>query len=728
MQDRLRTLLLPRRGRGGAAALLCAASPLLLLPGALVLSSGTAAEAAPPRRGPQEGDVLKVFDGGRVYVVTNDDPALADVFLQGAAPKERRVLSIEEWEALPEGTRFYLSAVFLINRQKLPAGAAFPAGCAPADDELWTQSVRRGRDWGVAYDVTLSAPDGVWLRRAIDEFRRLKAPPRGFEPRKLAVASLAVVPVGSGAEQAARKLLSTARTQGGLERPPHVVPPDDLAARAARLERVDEVVLIDRGGVASPDALPDPVVKAVAGRMVGANDTVAWRERKPSGRSRVVITAPTPGMLAEALRRYPDPLLVPEEPVTVATARDLRGVRRVAVAAVKGHGTPEAVARQVASRAATEVRSLDAFEVLDRAGLDEILSEIALDQAGITQAKDRARVRQIAAADALLIVEVTEVTARTEYNARHERMTPKMGPAPQPPAQPSRLRYGISLPGKEHDPIARALTDALLGKVVGRRSSRDYRDSVRAYEDDALPAYLRQREAYYEERRTRPINWKQSLLSRSSVTVSGSLRLVDLTDGLVLWEQPFATTCRDEAPAGTRTVTTRGEDSHPGAAECPPASEEAPEVLLARAAEQGVCEALGAMKTTALLPPPTASAAVVAADGSSDDPVLVTASESAAGRILDIDGPSLLVGLGATDGVAVGDVLTVEVPGGKPGASPVVARLKVTRVRPRTCDTLFLAATPAALRARVAVGMDARRQAGSAPAPVATSGAGKQGG
>jgi hypothetical protein len=117
----------------------------------------------------------------------------------------------------------------------------------------------------------------------------------------------------------------------------------------------------------------------------------------------------------------------------------------------------------------------------------------------------------------------------------------------------------------------------------------------------------------------------------------------------------------------------------------------------------------------------------VAADGSDPAPVVVAAAPEAAsdaGRILDVDGPLVLVGLGATDGVALGDILNVSLPGpaGKPG--PTV-RLKVTRVRPRTCDATFVSGTAPAARAKVAAGMEAKKQVGAtAPPPPAATGPG----
>ena len=695
---------LPNARRAAVAVPLTAALVLLSAPSALLLLAAPAARAKPAVAAAgkaRDGDVLKIFDGARVFVVTNDAPEVADRLLQGCDVKEKRLLTPEQWRQMPQkDVREFVTVVHLINRQRLPLGAREPEKCVAGGDQLWTEVTRWGRRWGAVHDVTLSAPDGAWLRRGVEEFRRLKQAPRGAQKRP--VASLAVVPIGAGAAQAADALLlKPKRLPTGVECVPHRLTVEEADRVAERLAGMDEVYLVDRS--APVGELPEEVAAVFAGRMVGPNDTVAWRERKPNGYQRAVVTAPTAHALEEALERYgSDPLAVPEAQTVVASARDLRQVRRVAVAAVKaGPGGP--LARRLATQAASAVRALDSFEVLERAGLTEVLGEIALGQAGITQASDRARVRQLAAADALLIVEVTDVHGQTEYRAQHDRLTPALGKPPRRPVEPSRLRYGVSLPGKEDDPIARALTDALLRKVVGTKSSRDYRDSMRAYNDETIPAYERQLESYYEQRRARPVKWRQTLVAHRGVTVSGSLRLVDLADGMVLWEAPFSASEREEVPAEQRTVTTYGEESNPGAAECPATVKAVPEDLAAKAADAALGQAVDALKTTALLPPPAAAPVVVASAGTGEEAPSPTLPANPVGRVIDIDGPTVLVGLGATDGVLLGDLLAVSLPDGK------TARLKVTRVRPRTCDAVFDVATPAAMRPLVTVGREVRK-------------------
>jgi len=75
----------------------------------------------------------------------------------------------------------------------------------------------------------------------------------------------------------------------------------------------------------------------------------------------------------------------------------------------------------------------------------------------------------------------------------------------------------------------------------------------------------------------------------------------------------------------------------------------------------------------------------------------------------------VLIGIGATDGIAVGDQLIVTLPN-RAGT----VRLKVTRVRPRTCDATFVAATQPLLRAKVAAGMEAKKQPAGRTTPPAT--------
>lgn len=648
---------------------------------------------ARPKR---EGEILKIFDRSIVYVVTNDDAALADALLEGCRHRERRVFSLEDWRRLPEGARWYVSTVFLINRERLPIQQRVPDSCLAEGDEVWTQAVRMGRSWGIAHDVTVSAPDSAWLRRAVEEFRQLKEPPR--HPIRRNVRSLAVVPVG--ANSAAVDVYLKAKS-GSLA---HLLPVEQYEAATPRLPHADEVLLVDRSALGSVP-LPSSVKALITSRAAGSGETVVWRERKASGRARVIVSAPNTDLLAAAVRRYPDPLLIAETPTVVATARDLRGVRRVAVAGVRGGvGGPE-LARRLASAAATEVRALDAFEVLERAGLSEVLGEIALDQAGITRAKDRARVRQLAAADALLIVEVTGITGRTDYSAAEQRLTPRMERPPRRPLEPSRLRFSVTIPGKEDDPIARALGDVLLRRAVGVKGDDEYKDALDYYNTVTLPRWQRQVDDYNRRYRWRRISWRQSIVAKSVATVSGSLRLVDLVDGLVLWEAPFTATEQAEEPHDTRTVTSIGEDSSPAPAALPEPTGRPPGLLVSRAADTALTRGITALRGTALLPTtaavPDTDPATVATDRGETAP-----PTPPVGRLLDIDGDTLLIGLGAGDGIKAGDLLRVRLPDDRS------IRVVVTRVRPRTCDAAFEKDAPSDLRAVVAIGQTAAPETG----------------
>lgn len=639
---------------------------------------------------PKEGDILRIFDKGRVYVVTNDDAQLADELLLDTNVKERRVLTPEEWKQMPAGVRRYVSVVFLVNRQYLPPDVRLPEKCLAERDELWIDSSRFGSDSGVTYEVTLSAPDGAWLRQAIREFRKMSDAPRRGNKRN--VRSRAIIPIGAGAVRAADPLLAAgeeATVRG------HIVNARNYPRVTDRIAEMDEVFLIDRS------ALNDPSFARIPGTdgnavQCGPHDTLWWKERKPNGRYRIYISAPLADHLAETVRRNPDPMEAPDTPTVVYTARDLRAVRRVAVATVKqGIENPE-IARRLASKAATDLRALDAFEVLERAGLSEVLGEVALDQAGITKAADRTRVRQLAAADALLIIELTGIAPRTEYAARHRRLTGRMGGPPPRPLEPSRLKIPIVIPGKENDPVARVLADAVLGRAVGSKSDREYKEALNYYNNETLPRWHQRVEEYEYEKRNRVVSWEESLTVKSSVIVSGSLRLVDLSDGLVLWETVFVADGHGNYPGTTRTITTRGEDSVPGKQNVPAPQGAAPENLVIQAIDNAVGTGIQILRGTTILP----TNAVLSASANGE----ASKTASLSGRILDIDGDTVLIGLGATDGLKLNDTLTVALPDG------VVVSLVVTKVRPRTCDAAFAPSATAIQRAKVSVGMNAAKE------------------
>lgn len=639
-----------------------------------------------------DGDVLRIFERQTVYIVTNEDPAIADVLLKNTDSKERHVVTVEEWKQKPANLRQFVSPVFLINRERLPSGLQIPAACSADGDEIWTEVKHIGRSGSPNYEVTISAPDSVWLRRAALSFRCLQEVPR--KPIRRNVRSIVVVPVGSGAGEAAELFVRRQNTENDFNRwtAAHVLSAalvQPAGKSPLRCAGMAELVLVDRSsaGDNSP-ALPNGKTLASPG------DTVAWREAGPDGRVRVVYSAPSAGALFEALRRPGDPLSIPETLTVVSSARDLRTVRRVAVAGVRnGAGGPN-LAKHIASEAAIRLRALDAFEVLERAGLNEILGEVALDQAGITHATDRTRVRALAAADTLLIVEVTGIDGKTEYAAKAERLTPPIGPVPRRPAEPTRLRYDILFPGSENNTLLRGVTESLLGKAVGTKSRREYRSAIDEYNESTLPRWQDEVDHYYAQREKRQIDWKQRIVAHSMATIKGSLRLVDLADGLVLWEAPFSAATQGENNWVTRRATTYGEDSgEPGLPEdCPEASDSVSDALIDQAVDTALTEGIQALKGTALLP---ASATTVASRETADP---AAPASQIKGRLLDVDGDSLLIGLGAGDGIKLGDTLLIALANGK------TVRVVTTRVRPRTCDAAFAPDALPALRTRTAIG------------------------
>jgi hypothetical protein len=594
---------------------------LTALPAAIVIAA--------PSFAAREGDILKLFEKKRVIVQAAPElMPLADALLAGSGVKER-VSS----EAQAETT---------VRLQLTPESS---------ENVIAIQRPKRDR-----WIVNLSAPDSGNLRQLIAEFRRLKEPPK--EVLRRSVRSVAVIPIGPGALAAATPLLTGVR---------HLAAADASSPVGNR----DEIILWDR-------SVPGGLVALPQGTICGPLDTLAWRESLPGGRSRAVVAAPNGPLLEGALKRLGDPLSLSEAPTVVSSAKDLRSVRRVAVS---GIGEDSELARQLASRAAIGLRNIGAFEVLEREGLSALLSELALSQAGITEAPTRKKLQTLAAADTLLIVELSEASGETVYSARHERLTPKQGQAPQRPLEPSRFRLDVGT-----DPLARAAAEALLGSKVGYRTPREYAEAMDDYRFRVLPAWERALYNYQQERRNRRVSWQERIASKGSASIRGSVRLVSLSDGAVLWEAPLQATETGEAAATTRTITTLGEESVPRALDLPPSTTKPPQGVALRAGETALSRALTELPLTALLP---SSSAVVAEPSAP----LTRAT------VLDTDSESVLVGLGSSDGVKKGDVLLVRFP------DNTALRLIVTKVRGRSCDASFEPETSAKIKARLIPGL-----------------------
>ncbi|MBC8138163.1 MAG: hypothetical protein H8F28_19970 [Fibrella sp.] len=642
----------------------------------------------------REGDVLKIFNNQRVYVISNveaDAPALADLLLADCPVKERRVLTLNEWNALPKETRWYVTCVYLIDRERIAPWAQVPLNCRAETTENWIEVIRTGRDWGIAHDITVSAPDLSNLRRAIKAFRNLKESPR--KPLTETVRSLAVIPIGDGAEQAAQPFLG--ETPRGT-RPPHHLPVGEYESRQGRLTATDEVVLLDRSSAVAT-AIPTAFAPVSDKLLTPGGDVFAWRETKPGGYVRAYISAPTTGMLRAVLQKSEGNLLslaAFEKPTVLATARDLRPVRRVAVATIGGERIDDAAANRIAGLAASELRGLNAFEVLERTALTAVLAEIALDQAGLTRGANRAKVRQLAAADALLIVDLSRSEGGTDYSSSAKRTTPPLPGPPRRPSEPSRLKTDLNVGGKDSE-IVRVVAESLLRGVVGTKTDAEYSSALREYRRSTLPLWERSVADYNARADSRQIEWRQTITARSTVRVAGSLRLVDLADGLVLWEVPIASSDKEERTQQTRTAYSTGESSTaPDASDLPSINGEIPGELLARTAETAVAESLKSLPATALLPVATASSAALAP---SPDPA-EEKEEAISGKVIDVDGGTVLIGLGASDRVKIGDTLEIAT------ATGTKLRVVIRRVRPRTCDATFVASTNPAHRTRVQIG------------------------
>ncbi len=608
----------------------------------LVASSAHAGEAS-----------LRLFDKASVRVgVTEGDESLADLLLSGARTKNRERVLLSELSSGDGATVL----VRLVNRQWQKESDP-----EVAPDELLIQVERVGKR---ETHVTLSAPDAGWLKQAVYDFRNLRELPR--QPLRRKVRSLAVISVGVDA-RAASSLLNQAGTSRTT-----VLPMIDW--ERARLTHADELLLIDRSA-----PLPAGVRECVEQKSARRGDTIAWRETKPGGGLRTFVCGPGSASVEEAVKKGIDFSRLSESPTVLHSAKDLTGVRRVAVSGLGRDPLAQKLADTLSGRAASGLRSLNAFEVLERDGLKNILSELALGQAGITKSTDRVRLRQLAAADALLIVDVVESVGRTESAGRSERITPKLGPAPRRPLEPSRYRLAVST---DH-PGTRGLLEALAGRG-NLKDEDEYRDELYVYQTRTVPAWQLRMRDWEREHRNRSVQWRQGADLRGTLTLRGSFRLVDLNDGLVLWEAPFEATERGEQPGGRRIVTTVGEDSSPDDARAQENSA-APEFLLSRAVDTVLEQAVGALKAGAILPSTL----------SPSEPLRT----APAGKILDVDGDQLLIGLGASDGVTVGDVLRVRLESGG------WLKLIVTRVRPRTCDAQLADGEDRTLRGRLSVGL-----------------------
>jgi hypothetical protein len=201
--------------------------------GSVVAIVASATAAAPAYAGGREGDVMRVFDRSHVLVQTNEEPSVARRLIDGRAP---RIFRVADLDAPIDGAQI---VVRLENRLYSRGVDESGAQTVPGTQAVQIAARRLGRS---GWSVTLSAPDGVHLRRAVETFRRLREMPA--RPLTETVRSVAVVPFGD-AGAAAQTFL---RRDGA-----HLLLPADY--RAARRGGMDEILLIDRSATGDAETL-----------------------------------------------------------------------------------------------------------------------------------------------------------------------------------------------------------------------------------------------------------------------------------------------------------------------------------------------------------------------------------------------------------------------------------------------------------------------------------------
>ncbi len=571
------------------------------------------------------------------------------------------------------------------------------------------------------FRMALYAPDGPRLRRLYDEMLNRRV--GNF--RELPFISKHVTNrVALFSTPALRPLLENWGARGDAQWWNEVrwYPLEERAKLTPeQLEEYSEVYVQDRS---QPGALPEPAAKLLKESNPGPTTVVVARNGEEEADRIAVISAPSHLLLSTRLERrrnLPDLL---KEPLA-KDVLDLSSVGTTNLLIVGGgsNATPETlgslhaqIARQMREKLGVAVEPRGAVLTQLESELAYQMARGATDTRGLLQRKYPTRYAWVFV--------LTSITGGTTFVPWERKLTASL--APFTDSEPTR-------PRRKDD-----------------EEDEDWRRRLRIY-NDSKERWERANREWWDRYRNDSCEWELSVSWESNVGVRGLLQLVDTktpTGAQVQWEKECSYTVSDKGWYRTQRATVKGHDNKPNSLEVPPANSQFAPVLLVNAAVAAGNQGVTALREEALLPDPARPAVTVAAVVASSDPMnpmtapqprgasaeevnAVAQTTSAAPlvpKIAEIDGKTIILNIGAKQGVRVGDryeVLLNIKETKDPDTGRVIRTrvldsffLTVTHVDEDASDCVALTAKDAARFKQTKAGVRVRRVTRAAPAPA----------
>ena len=325
--------------------------------------------------------------------------------------------------------------------------------------------------------------------------------------------------------------------------------PSQAASDPGDLDGATEVYLLARDNGTLPRSIASRLPIDLA-ELEGA-EQVAVRHLKPGGLQTAVLAYRTERHLRDAVEERFATLLDVPETAHVSSLVDLADYRRLAVAPVVDRTSRArdgaTVARRLTNEIVTQLRHEVGFEVENQADLKSLLADTALAMQGYVKRHVVDAAREMTAADALFVGDLTVLNQRTDYRSDLSRSTPVPSDLlaenePDKPS-PSARRYG------------------LFGPKVYRLGSEDpaYLEDYRTWDDEHRD--------WKRRRGSVELGWVEKVVGDSVVSCEVQCRLIGLREGpdygKVLWSETVNVREVNSWDADVNRYTVRGVDRTP---------------------------------------------------------------------------------------------------------------------------------------------------------------------
>lgn len=459
--------------------------------------------------------------------------------------------------------------LFAEPKEFLPQRMQEYVALAPQELKGATSRIRsirtRDADKGLAFKISLYAPDKERLQRLLDEFSGLSYDHWKDMKVDTSFRSYKLIRYGSAETLDIRNGWGSTRDEWTYLESKALV--DYSPATIDTNPEFDRCVMIDRS---QRQHLPDSLERDFGVSLLKPTEQVVKKRQMPNGRWIAVLCAPDMDHLVRIARRFNSIESIPTDGYRGELA-DLSGVRDAAVVL---YGRDSSLTlEKLRSQVESKIQGVTGKSIVSIGDSAEAIKGIILGQTsgqGLAQSIRKAKLRFVWAMD------VTSVSRRTSYRSNQSRLTSDPG-TPSAPIRPSRSTYPKGVKGDVQ--YAQAMETYRVQIVVYERQIDDYRYRT-------------------------PVQWSQTLTRNQDAGCNLTLTLYELVGNQlkVVWSANGSGSASSSSNEGSNTVTTYGHASAgPQPLSTPPSEDRCDYELVDEAVVEGLDACLDRLLDTCLL-------------------------------------------------------------------------------------------------------------------------------